>query len=865
MEVHGTVVPNGEVWGWPSTHPEDPTKKPVKYPTRELRVALADRYETDAWFQPVVCLDNDGSHQPRINKPAALQTRIGLAAVFLDFDLPGHRAWESVQEEAATCETLYNLLSALGVGKPAVYSTAHGARAIWPLAEPVLADVADAYLDVFKRFVLRAGNFEPLELDAKAVGWNRCYRMPHVSRGDTEDDYWVPSYARITDFDNLDWEPPTDLAVEVIRPSITTDEDAPDLRDLTDVEWLHIPAEFRDQLRSGQPLFPSGGRNSGTLNQLLPTLSQAIAAYAPPDPELVYLAMAPGVLAQGEEPTLERLWVRAYAICSNDAAAYANNSVANAIGMAGIPPDVAAAHGEHEKLAKKAADPDAFKKDIAAADKAKRALEKAIKQMDDSRAAQAHQQQTQAVQQAASTAKANKKPWLVYEKGQMAYVLYRDGKYRPKPVNTITTYLEREHATQLRTPKGALMKFPEVFDMMGADAHRIEQAYWRPHAQNWFDATTGVLHLTTDPAGPVSEVYHQDVAEWLRIMVQDPSEHARLLDWLACCLHLDEPIGALFLCGPKGTGKSLLGDAVASFWGPKANYNKSVGTSYNFGLQSNPVLVADDGMKLESGAAVDNFKELVTARFHQVNVKYQAEYYMEGCARIIISGNGTDAIQLPASGTADHNAAVAERIVYVGVSDDAERYLAGIQDIDQWANRGNGPGKIAEHVLWLYTHHKRTTSRGRLLVSGGMSDRWHAERAAKSDGLDGSVLLALAKWADLRKTHIDGIRVDPDEYPDLVLVNCEDLRMLWCELTLDKQPPRSHPLARALSSLSQWQKSKSILTGRSGMRKRYHAVRSDLVLAAAEEAGIGTTESLTAVLSGQTTHRSVNTQRVETT
>lgn len=841
MSALGVVIPHGEVPGWP---PSSKEKDPVAYETVTFRDALNTRYKTDAWYQPVSIPEADG-HQPRVNKAALAETKeVYLTSVFLDYDLPGHRAWVSVNEEIEQCGALFEGLLAVGLDRPAVYGTEHGCRVCWPLRVPIRADLADSWLEHFKAYV--ASQFTPdvLVLDTLAVGWNRCYRLPHVIREGT---YWVPHYAQLHSFEPLVWAPNESLHTETPRAAVVTDGDAPEIRELTEKEWLHIPAFFRDKLQTKQALFDQGNRNGGTLNQVLPALSGTISNYAPPDPEIVYLALAPCVIAQGCEPPLDRLWERCYAMCTNDAKDYQLLAGLNAA----LPQDVFEALDEAKRLERRASEPESTKGDKKAAEVARRRYEKLVKALDEDREAAKRKAELADVAEAAKSDP--QRPWLVYTgDSRSAFLLYpSDGRYHPKPKDTIATYIEREHGANLRSDKGALYNFATVFDMMGADAHEMVMRYWLPGAEEYYDAVTRKLcKTTTPPARTPQPIFHPDIAEWLRLLCANEEDHALLLDWLWGSLQLDKPIAAVFLCGPPGTGKSMLCEAVASFWGPKGDYNKTVGQTFNEALAQSPVLVADDSMKLSDDSAVEYFKELITSRYHSVNIKYAVPFYMEGCARVMFNGNSIDSLQLPASGGSDHNRAVAERLIFIECSGAPLGYLAKTST-EGWVRQLDGsPGKIAEHVLWLRMHHQRTTRPGRLLVSGDPDSNWLTRRAAMSDTLAGAVLMAIAKWADKRSNHSIGIGIDPEKYPDLVLVNADSLRDVWMETTLDRTTPSARKLAKAIASVSQWPSSKVVSIGR--WRKRCHAIKVEAVLDAAEASGIGSDDELRSFLSGET-------------
>lgn len=842
----GVVVNARNVVGWP---PEKADANPLKYPVMTFREALLGRYDYDAYYQPCH-VPGEGDAQPRYRKAAAAEANVQMTAVFVDYDLPGHRPWQSRDEERRTCKALYESAGHSGLPSPAVYSTSRGCRLAWPLAAPIKGNLAESWLSAFRAYIKPRVAAEPLIMDENAGGWNRLYRLPHVKR---DGDYWVPGYLSLFSFEALHWMPVTPLEDEEIRKRHEA-MGMPVLRSLSAKEWLHIPEAFRAQLQSRQPLFSEGGRNDGTLNKLLPQISGTISNYAAPDPEIIFQAMAPGVKAQGCEPTLERLWERVYTIATNDAE---NFGLADYFG-ATLERETYEALEAARREKERANLDGASAADVRRAEQAEKAAAKLVKKLDKTRAeAEAKAQRQKSVQNANTDPT---RPWLVYTgDAREAYVLYSDGRYYPKPKDTISKYLELEHGQTFRTDKGGLLPFTQLFDRIGKDAHQCVTRYWLPGREEHYDAVQKTLYKTTPPAArSLRARYHDEVDKWLRVMCKRDEDYVRLVDWLAAFLKLDYPLAALFLCGPPATGKTMLCDALAGIFGAKVDYNVVVGGNFQHGLELSPVLVADDAMKMDKDIAIEAFKEIITSRRHEVNLKYKMPVIMEGCARVLLNGNGINALQLPASGNSDHNQAVIERLFFVEVDKAAQEFLAVRDTHDPpWVgNPADGPGLIAEHVLWLHENHQQVTEKGRLLVSGDLSSDWMARKAAASEGLDGAVLLALAKWADRPGGRVQGLGVDPETYPGLVLVNAESLRENWEDLTLDSKTPPSRRLSSAVGHLSVWAESRPLKIPGFRKRLRCHAVPIAAVLEAATLAGIGNEDDLLERLAGETTAKS---------
>jgi len=237
-------------------------------------------------------------------------------------------------------------------------------------------------------------------------------------------------------------------------------------------------------------------------------------------------------------------------------------------------------------------------------------------------------------------------------------------------------------------------------------------------------------------------------------------------------------------------------------------------------------------------------------------VKWANQVYVQGCLRIVIGANKLEDIHVAPDITPESMAALEERILFVQCDEKARVYLEHVKGLDPgWTQRPDGSaGALFRHALWLAANRKLSRPPKRLVVYGEPNGQWRHRRLANASGLDGSILVALAKWASDNRA-ATGIGVHPD-YPGVVLVNPSHLMTLWVELTGDRNAPRLRSLASALALLNAWPAPKQI-TLRS-YRSQYYAVRADLVLEAAETCGVGDLDSMRARLNGQAAPAATN-------
>ena len=168
---------------------------------------------------------------------------------------------------------------------------------------------------------------------------------------------------------------------------------------------------------------------------------------------------------------------------------------------------------------------------------------------------------------------------------------------------------------------------------------------------------------------------------WLLALCGDDANTFRHLQrWLARAVMLDRPLGALYLSGPKGCGKSLFGQGLARMWGPELKGAPPVAYAEAAGrFQSNrlttPVLLADEaklgapGMtEAEKG---DLFRTIVSSRDHDVEQKHVDAFRLEGYQRIVISANNDTGLQFNGDLTRQDILAIADRVSYISISDAA--------------------------------------------------------------------------------------------------------------------------------------------------------------------------------------------------
>ena len=195
----------------------------------------------------------------------------------------------------------------------------------------------------------------------------------------------------------------------------------------------------------------------------------------------------------------------------------------------------------------------------------------------------------------------------------------------------------------------------------------------------------------------LSPGFSHAVDVWLRALGGDA-----LLDWIACVPDLSEAIPALWICGSKNVGKTLLAVGLSRLWGAAPlPLEKALGR-FNHEIVTMPFVFGDERIPRDSRGhpMVEDLKALITDTRRQVEPKGLPLVPVKGAVRVMLASNNSDMIRGSRDMTADDAAALADRFIYlepdpakVGATLDPVR--AEIQS--RWIDGD----EIAAHALYL--------------------------------------------------------------------------------------------------------------------------------------------------------------------
>lgn len=255
---------------------------------------------------------------------------------------------------------------------------------------------------------------------------------------------------------------------------------------------------------------------------------------------------------------------------------------------------------------------------------------------------------------------------------------------------------------------------------------------------NYYDRPNRTLNLAAlEWMPPDRAKFHPHIDRWLRALFGDG--YPRAAQWIASCSTLDRPAPCLYMTGPHGIGKTLIVDGLAAIWNkPTAATLQETISDFNESTGDRPLVFADEGFPEDLD--FKEFRTTVTNHTRRVNVKFGRKTSVEGCIRIIIAANNSDALRYRRIGTltqADLDA-IDDRLLVLPCSVDGRTVLESHTDTEKstWAR-----SQIAEHALWLAQTVPLATTAGRMAAEPGGGKRL-LERIVNARNAD--VLLKIA-------------------------------------------------------------------------------------------------------------------------
>lgn len=307
---------------------------------------------------------------------------------------------------------------------------------------------------------------------------------------------------------------------------------------------------------------------------------------------------------------------------------------------------------------------------------------------------------------------------------------------------------------------------------------------------SYFDPIENDLYIACSAMRKLEPRFHPEVDQWLRLLGGDRAE--KLLDWLATLPILSKQTCALYLSGPKGTGKTLLAHSVSRLWrthGGPTTLAHAV-SNFNNDLLECPIIVADE--EIPDHLTTGKLRELIGSSSRIIAKKFAHNSILNGAVRLMLLANNESLLARKEELTANDIDAIAQRFLHVQTPREAQEYLTST-DTSDWLDMD----VVAKHLMWLIS--TRVVKPGKRFLVEGAETKMHRKLAMQVPTVKLTVewLVRFLKGKPAGQ-NLSGIVVGDGK----ILVSATTLSQGWELFITSRKVPPTHLINDALKVLS---------------------------------------------------------------
>lgn len=364
-----------------------------------------------------------------------------------------------------------------------------------------------------------------------------------------------------------------------------------------------------------------------------------------------------------------------------------------------------------------------------------------------------------------------------------------------------------------------------------------------------YDVDTRTIIEAPCPLRKLDAVYHPEIDKWLQLMVGD-DKYNDLKTWIAAVTLLDVPCVALFLTGPKGTGKSLLALGLARLWttGGPTTLAEAL-SDFNESVARCPLCFADETLPKDFKGYTKNgeLREHIQAMVRPFKRKFLPNTSLLGATRDIIAANNQDILRTQENLSNNDIGAIVDRFMHISTNLASTRYLDTV-DTREWVESD----KIAQHALWLRDNHE-WKSEGRFLI------KVRDEQLSRSLATRAGDRSAVCQW-------LVGYLTNPREFDDgaegnllvrvsngRLCVNTQGVVDCWTMYVSNEKCPPTGRLSTAIAALSE--EGRAQLNNEEGVPTNYRIIDKANLITWARDTGYATEKQVEAALRKDTNIR----------